>query len=88
MKIIMGIMTIIIVFGLSGCGWLDNKINHISLGFTSGNYNVTMYSGGVAVKQWVLNDVLIQTEKTSDGFYWSDNGKIIRISGDIVIQER
>ncbi len=76
------------LFLFTGCGWLDNKINHLSLTLASGGYTVTLYSGGKSVKQWVLKDILIQTEKESDGFYWSDNGKITRITGDVVIEQK
>jgi hypothetical protein len=81
------IMLISTVLLFSGCGWLDNQVNHLSLTVASGDYKVTLYSGGKAVKEWILKDILIQTEHESDGFYWSNNGKITRITGDIVIEE-
>jgi len=71
----------------TGCGWLDNQINHIGLTVTSGNYKVTLFSGGRAVKTWELKNILIQTEPSSDGYWWSNNGKVTRVSGDLLIEE-
>ena len=88
MKAINIAVIVVVSAMLSGCGWLDNTINHVSLAVASGDYTVILYSGGKEVKTWELDDVLIQTEGASDGYYWSQNGKITRVTGDLVIQER
>ncbi len=87
MKKFLSIVGLSALFTLSGCGLVDNAVNHVQLAVTSGDYNVTLYSGGKEVKSWILKNVLIQTEAGSDGYYWSDQDKITRVTGNIVIQE-
>jgi hypothetical protein len=81
------LLTAAIALMFTGCGWLDNQVNKIGLTVTSGDYKVTLFSGGKAVKTWTLKNALIQTETNSDGYWWSTNGKIIRVTGDILIEE-
>ena len=76
-----------VLFLFSGCGWLENRINQLSLTVASGDYKISLYSGGKMVRSWKLHDALIQTEKSSDGYYFSYKGKLVRVSGDIVVEE-
>lgn len=48
--------------------------------------SVEMYSGGKLVRTWVSSGK-VATEKNSDGYYFEDTktGKLVRVSGDIVI---
>jgi hypothetical protein len=51
-------------------------------------HKITLYSGGIAVRTWHSTGY-IQNEEHSDGFYFKDDvsGKLIRVSGDIVIEQ-
>lgn len=39
------------------------------------------------MKWWYIQDKYINSESNSDGWYWIDNGKMVRISGNVIIQE-
>ena len=49
-------------------------------------HKVEMYSGGKLVKEWVATGK-VQSESNSDGYYFNDKetGKLVEVSGDIVI---
>ena len=51
------------------------------------DHRVTLYSGGEAVKTWT-SDGKVMTETDSDGYYFRDkeSKKLVRVSGDIVIE--
>ncbi len=51
------------------------------------NCKVTLYSGGKEVRTWHSTGV-VQSESRSDGYHFKDKatGKLIVISGDIVIE--
>ena len=50
------------------------------------DHKVEMYSGGKLVKEWVSTGK-VQSESDSDGYYFNDKetGKLVEVSGDIVI---
>lgn len=87
LKLFRGLLIIGTVLILGGCSAWDNFVNKTELALTSGNYKVTLYSGGKVVRVWLLPDVLVQNETSSDGFMWSLSGKITRVSGDLVVEE-
>ena len=51
-------------------------------------FRVTLWSGGHSVKQWVSSGKVL-TEKDSDGYYFMDKEtkKLVRISGDITVEQ-
>jgi hypothetical protein len=51
-------------------------------------HKITLYSGGVAVRTWHSTGY-IQNEEHSDGYYFKDDstGKLVRVSGQIVIEQ-
>jgi hypothetical protein len=53
------------------------------------DYKVTLYSGGTAVKEYVSSGKVL-TEQQSDGYFFTDKstGKLIRLSGTMVIEEQ
>lgn len=73
---------------VSSCSAFYNSIYKEAKGFSSGHYKVKLYSCG---KDPVIEyDVtgFINTESQSDGYYFIDNhGKLVRISGNIVIEQ-
>ena len=49
-------------------------------------HKVEMYSGGVKVREWTSSGK-VRSEDRSDGYYFNDKetGKLIEVSGDVVI---
>ena len=82
--ILLSILLILALYLTTGCTNAD-RAKWASLG---GNHKITLYSGGVAVRVWHSSGY-IQNEEHSDGFYFKDDasGKLIRVSGQIVIEQ-
>jgi hypothetical protein len=72
---------------LSGCSSLANHFEKTSRALTASDYLVVLYSGGKPVHYWIVRDKFINTEQQSDGYFWVDHDQMIRVSGDVVIQE-
>lgn len=53
---------------------------------TWGDYHIEMYSGGELVRTWTSNGKVL-SENDSDGYYFVDkkSGKMVEVSGDVVI---
>lgn len=81
------IVCIVVALGLVGCGSIGNRVGKLGSSMKNGDFKVTLYSGGQVVKSWDVNGY-INTEQQSDGYYWYSNGKIVRVSGDVVIEEK
>lgn len=49
-------------------------------------FKVEMYSGGQKVREWTSSGKVL-SEQGSDGYYFNDkdSGKLIEVSGDVVI---
>jgi len=71
-----------LAFLFAGCT-AASRSSYVSLG---NPHKVEMYSGGVKVREWISNGI-VHNETNSDGYYFQDKetGKLIRVSGDIVI---
>lgn len=70
---------------MSGC----TDANMSQLGAYGKQFNVTLYSGGKEVRKWTSTGK-VATESQSDGWYFTDasNGKLVRVSGDVVVEEK
>lgn len=74
---------------LIGCGgsW-DNSMTKMGADLRGVDMKVTQWSGGKAVNEWTIHNGYVSTETQSDGwFFKTDNGKLVRISGTITIEE-
>ena len=71
--------------GCSGCNyWVERSVTTN----TKRDYHIQMYSGGKLVGEWYLKNDIIHSEEQSDGWNFKDaNGKLVRISGDVIIYE-
>jgi len=69
---------------LVGCTSADRA----KFGSLGSRHKITLYSGGIAVKVWHSTGY-INNEEHSDGYYFMDDatGKLIRVSGNIVIEQ-
>jgi uncharacterized lipoprotein NlpE involved in copper resistance len=82
-KYIISVLAIVLVAALSGC----SNASQAKINAWSKSHKVSLYSGGIQVGQWVTTGK-VENEQQSDGFYFQDsvNGKVIRISGDVIIE--
>ena len=85
-KLLIGAM-VIASTSLVGCGAVQNDITHMASAVRSGNWVVTVWSGGQAVKVYEVYNGFISTEKESDGWYFNHNGKLVRVTGTVTIEE-
>ena len=78
---------LVVVLGLSlaSCATMGNSLSKAGAGLVGGNYRVTLYSGGSAVRQWDLKGT-VNEEDGSDGWYFNCKGQVVRISGDVVVE--
>lgn len=73
---------------LTGCGSLQNSLDRTNADLKRGDYQVTLYSGGKQVRQWHLTNSYVSSEDGSDGWYFFDQGKMVRLTGDVVVEQR
>ena len=79
-------LVVLVVLSLSMFGCSDAERS--KFGGLGNEFRITMYSGGIPVKTWVSTGK-VYSEGSSDGYYFKDKatGKLIEISGDVVIEE-
>lgn len=72
----------VVAFVLASCTSADRA----KLGGYGSEFRIEMYSGGVKVREWVSAGK-VESESNSDGYYFKDkeSGKLIEVSGDVVI---
>ena len=53
------------------------------------DYNISVYSGGQKIKEFISSGKVL-TEKESDGWFFmnKETGKLVRISGTVIVEER
>ena len=78
------LLACVCLLGLLGC----SKADRASLFAIGSKHRITLYSGSTAVRSWVSSGK-IENESQSDGYYFQDDvtGKLIRVSGSIVIEQ-
>ncbi len=71
---------------LLACGCTNAE--RAQLGGFGKDFKVSVYSGGEKVKEWTSSGKVL-TEKDTDGWYFSDksSGKLVRVSGTVVVEE-
>jgi hypothetical protein len=57
------------------------------LGAYGNEHTVTLYSGGKPVREWTSTGK-VKSEQNSDGYFFEDKatGRLVRVTGDLVIQ--
>lgn len=55
---------------------------------STGNYIVTIWSGGKAVKTYSVVNGFVNSEKESDGWFFFVDGKLVRVSGTVTIEQQ
>jgi hypothetical protein len=82
----MKLMALLITVCLVSCGC--TKANMSQFGGYGSDFNVTLYSGGEAVRKWKSTGEVL-AEEQSDGWYFMDSntGSLVRVSGDVVVEQ-
>jgi hypothetical protein len=79
------LIAIIAIVSLSSCARSCQGLSRDLLDNTSQDVRVTMYSGGVLIKMYEFNGI-ISNSANSDGYYFYYKGKLVEVSGDILIE--
>ena len=82
MKKLLFLVALIAIFGMTSC----TDANQAKLGSYGKSHKIEMYSGGKKVREWISTGK-VSSESNSDGYYFFDRktGKLIEVSGDVVI---
>lgn len=84
MKKLLLALTLIAV--TTGCSKIENSIQKFQNATTGGIYKVTLYSGGKVVREWNVKG-FVSSEEGSDGYYFDIDGKLVQVTGDLVIEQ-
>ena len=81
--------TIIIITAvlLNSCSGTVNKVHKNINSLTAGNYHVMVYSGPNLVKEYHIKNSFINSEEHTDGWFFFNEGKLVRVSGTVVIEQ-
>lgn len=85
-KYLIAALTISSLF-LTGCGAFKNNMGRIADALSTGNYTVTVWSGGKAVKTYNVVDGFVNTENETDGWFFFVDGKLVRLSGTVTVEQ-
>jgi hypothetical protein len=86
MKKLLLVLGLVGTLAISGCSHWENSIQKLQQSTLGGTFKVTLYSGGVAVRTWEV-DGYISSETQTDGYFFDVDGQLVRITGDIVIEQ-
>ena len=87
MKLLL-LITVTATLTLTGCGAFKNNLSKSVEALSSGNYVVTVWSGDKAVRTYEIKDGFVNSEKESDGWFFMHNGKLVRVSGTVTIEQQ
>ena len=73
---------------LTACGGFQNNIGRMGNALSTGNYTVTVWSGEKAVKVYQVTNGFVNTETDSDGWFFFVDGKLIRVSGTVTVEQQ
>ena len=79
------ILFIVLMLGLTSCTQRGCQAVERGVQFSERYYQVSLFSGGKIVKQYTFKGIVNQ-ETNSEGVYWIQDGKLIEISGDYIIE--
>lgn len=87
MKKLMVILAVVSCMALAGCGGISNWVTKVKANTMQGDFRVTVYSGGQAVKVWEVKNGYVSSESQSDGWFFSYNGKLVRVAGTVTVEQ-
>lgn len=80
-------MVLAVVAVMAGCGSFENSLSMLSANVSKGDYRITVWSGGKAVAVWEIGDSYVNSEENSGGWFFMYQGKLVRVSGTVTIEE-
>ena len=80
--------TLIGTLALTGCGGFKNKWGKAANALSTGNYTITVWSGDKAVRTYEVKNGFVSTEVDSDGYFFFVDGKLVRVSGTVTIEQQ
>lgn len=76
----------VMIFGMVGCGTIENMVSSGGMFSSRADYVVINYSGGEIFDIWTLDNAYVQNGEASDGYeFTDDNGNFVRVSGDVLV---
>lgn len=85
------IITLLAVFllvaSMAGCSGAVNSIQKAGKGMSASDYVLVTYSGGEVVRWYYIDNKIVSSEDGTDGWYFIQNGQLVRVSGDAIIEE-
>ena len=79
------IATTLILF--SGCSAWKNNWNKTFKALGEGDFKVTVWSGGLPAAEYYVKNSFVNTEQNTDGYFFFVDGKLVRVSGTITIEQ-
>jgi hypothetical protein len=73
---------------LTGCSASMNYYGKIGAGLGAGDYKVTVWSGGKAVAVYSVTNSFVNTETDTDGWFFFVDGKLVRVTGTVTVEQQ
>lgn len=86
-KILLGALLLTLTTVVGCGGGFRNDVTKTVAAFTYNSWRVTVWSGGQAVKVYEIRNGYISSEQGSDGWFFTYNGKLVRVSGTVTVEE-
>ena len=87
-KLTLAALACAVSLGLFGCSAGFNNLGKSIAGLSAGDYRVTVWSGGKAVATYDVKNSFVNTEEGTDGWFFFVNGKLVRVSGTVTIEQQ
>jgi hypothetical protein len=84
MKMVLIVMSVMLV----GCSAGLNYYGKLGAGLGAGDYKVTVWSGGKPVAVYNVKNSFVNTEGETDGWFFFVDGKFIRVSGTVTVEQQ
>jgi hypothetical protein len=82
------LLATIALIPLTGCSGWKNSISKMGNALTAGDYKVTVWNGGLPVAEYFVKNSFVNTEVDSDGYFFFVDGKLVRVTGTITIEQQ
>ena len=84
------LLTFVVIgtLALTSCGAFKNNLGKTVEALSTGNYTVTVWSGGKAIKTYQVVNGFVNSQQHSDGWFFFVDGKMIRVAGTVTIEQQ
>lgn len=87
MKLKRIVLFIIVGLFFSGCQRACSDLSR-SVRTSKQDYRIELYSGGEKVKEFNLDNAIVNSSEGSDGYYFYHKDTLVEVSGDVIIYEK